>query len=61
MLQSDIKLDTLGYFVLADNEGIKKDMPACCETTGHEIVGIEEAESHSTRVYKPFLKISGGK
>ncbi len=29
--------------VLADDKGIKKDMPAWCETTGHECLGIEES------------------
>mgnify|MGYP003408462703 CR=1 FL=1 len=60
-MQSDIKLDTLGYFcpmpiiltskkikeltlgqileVLSDDEGIKQDMPAWCETTGHQKPG----------------------
>ena len=28
--------------VASDDEGIKKDMPAWCETTGHEWVGLEE-------------------
>ena len=29
--------------VVADDEGIKKDMPAWCEATGHECLGMEEA------------------
>ncbi len=29
--------------VLADDKGIKQDMPAWCETTGHECLGIEES------------------
>lgn len=28
--------------VIADDEGIKKDMPAWCKTTGHEFLGMEE-------------------
>ncbi|MFC2066004.1 sulfurtransferase TusA family protein [Chloroflexota bacterium] len=28
--------------VVADDEGIKKDMPAWCEATGHEYLGMEE-------------------
>jgi len=28
--------------VLSDDIGIKKDMPAWCETTGHGFLGIEE-------------------
>ncbi len=29
--------------VVADDKGIKKDMPAWCEATGHECLGMEEA------------------
>jgi len=29
--------------VIADDKGIKQDMPAWCQTTGHECLGIEEA------------------
>ena len=28
--------------IVADDKGIKKDMPAWCEATGHEYLGIEE-------------------
>lgn len=28
--------------VVADDKGIKQDMPAWCEATGHECLGIEE-------------------
>ena len=28
--------------ILADNEGIKEDMPAWCRPTGNELLGIEE-------------------
>jgi len=28
--------------VLADDKGIKQDMPAWCQTTGNECLGIEE-------------------
>ncbi len=28
--------------VVADDKGIRKDMPAWCEATGHEYLGIEE-------------------
>lgn len=28
--------------VIADDEGIKEDMPAWCKTTGHEFLGMEE-------------------
>ncbi len=77
MIQSDVTLDTLGYFcpmpiiltskkikelttgqvleVLSDDEGIKKDMPAWCQTTGHEWVGLEE-EMDSKMVYKVYVK-----
>jgi TusA-related sulfurtransferase len=42
--------------VVSDDEGIKKDMPAWCETTGHEMVGLEEEHSSSKRIYKAFVK-----
>jgi len=29
--------------IVADDKGIKKDMPAWCEATGHEFLGMEEA------------------
>ena len=28
--------------VVADDKGIKQDMPAWCESTGHECLGMEE-------------------
>jgi TusA-related sulfurtransferase len=28
--------------VIADDRGIKQDMPAWCQTTGHEFLGMEE-------------------
>ena len=36
--------------VVADDKGMKLDMPAWCEVTGHEFLGIEE-ESGKIRVY----------
>ncbi len=36
--------------VVADDEGIKLDMPAWCEATGHEFLGVEE-ESGEIKVY----------
>lgn len=42
--------------IVSDDEGIKKDMPAWCETTGHEMVGMEEAQGASGRIYKAFVK-----
>jgi TusA-related sulfurtransferase len=42
--------------VLSDDEGIKKDMPAWCQTTGHQMVGLEEETTNSKRVYKAFVK-----
>ena len=78
MIESDVTLDTLGYFcpmpiimtskkikelsngqvleILSDDEGIKKDMPAWCQTTGHEMVGLEEEASDRKRVYKAYVK-----
>jgi len=40
--------------VLADDEGIKEDMPAWCRTTGNEFLGIEEEAGH----YKVYVKKS---
>ncbi len=30
--------------VVADDKGIKLDMPAWCKTTGHEFLGMEEKD-----------------
>jgi TusA-related sulfurtransferase len=40
--------------VLADDKGIKEDMPNWCKTTGNEFLGIEEDKS----IYKVFVKKS---
>lgn len=42
--------------VVSDDEGIKKDMPAWCETTGHQMLGLEEEQAKSGRIYKVFVK-----
>lgn len=36
--------------VVADDKGIKLDMPAWCEATGHEYLGMEE-EGEEIKVY----------
>lgn len=36
--------------VLSDDEGIKEDMPAWCDTTGNEFLGLEE-EGDQIKVY----------
>jgi len=36
--------------VVADDQGIKKDMPAWAQTTGNEFLGVEE-EGNEIRVY----------
>jgi tRNA 2-thiouridine synthesizing protein A len=36
--------------ILADDKGIKQDMPAWCQTTGNECLGIEESGGE-IRVY----------
>jgi len=36
--------------VVGDDKGIKLDMPAWCETTGHEFLGMEE-EGREIKVY----------
>ncbi|MFC2062793.1 sulfurtransferase TusA family protein [Chloroflexota bacterium] len=38
--------------VLADDEGIKEDMPAWCRTTGNELLAIEEGDDG----YKVYIK-----
>ena len=42
--------------VLSDDEGIKKDMPAWCQTTGHQMLGLEEEPAAGKRIYKAFVK-----
>ena len=36
--------------MVADDKGIKLDMPAWCEATGHEFLGVEE-EGSEIKVY----------
>ena len=36
--------------VVADDKGIKEDMPTWCEATGHEFLGVE-AKGEELRVY----------
>ena len=40
--------------ILADDEGIKEDMPAWCRATGNELLGIEEEAGE----YKVYIKKS---
>jgi tRNA 2-thiouridine synthesizing protein A len=49
---------TLGQVleVVSDDEGIKKDMPAWCDTTGHQMVGLEEEQTKSGTNYTAFVK-----
>ncbi|BCA52988.1 preprotein translocase subunit TatC [Nitrospira sp. KM1] len=42
--------------VVSDDEGIKRDMPAWCQTTGHELVGLEEQIVASKPAYKAFVR-----
>jgi TusA-related sulfurtransferase len=42
--------------VVSDDEGIKKDMPAWCETTGHEFVGLEEEPTGDAIHYKTYVR-----
>ncbi|MDY6907725.1 MAG: sulfurtransferase TusA family protein [Chloroflexota bacterium] len=42
--------------ILADDEGIKEDMPAWCRTTGNECLGIEEEAGQ----YKVYVRKSAG-
>jgi TusA-related sulfurtransferase len=41
--------------VLADDEGIKEDMPAWCHVTGNELLGMEEEAGQ----YKAYVRKSG--
>ena len=38
--------------VVATDEGIKKDLPAWCKTTGQEFLGLEEADGE----YRGYVK-----
>ena len=38
--------------VVADDKGIVKDMPAWCDATGNELLGIEENDGE----YKVYVK-----
>lgn len=42
--------------VVSDDEGIKKDMPVWCETTGHHMVGFEEEHLSTRPIYKAFVR-----
>jgi len=41
--------------VLADDEGIKEDMPAWCRATGHEFLGMEQEGN----IYKVYVRKKG--
>ena len=53
-----IKQLTVGQVleVVSDDEGIKKDMPAWCETTGHEYLGLEEESGGDAIHYKTYVR-----
>ena len=55
---TEIKELTAGQVleVVSDDEGIKKDMPAWCETTGHHMVGMEEENATDKKIYKAYVK-----
>jgi tRNA 2-thiouridine synthesizing protein A len=38
--------------IMADDKGIKQDMPAWCKATGNEYLGIEEKDGQ----YKVYIK-----
>lgn len=42
--------------VISDDEGIKKDMPAWCETIGHEFLGLEEELNGGSMHYKAYVR-----
>jgi TusA-related sulfurtransferase len=58
MTLKKLKELTLGQVleVVSDDEGIKQDMPAWCDTTGHQMVGLEEVQTKSGTIYKAFVK-----
>jgi tRNA 2-thiouridine synthesizing protein A len=58
MTMKKFKELTLGQIleVVSDDEGIKKDMPAWCDTTGHQMVGLEEEQTKSGMIYKAFVR-----
>ncbi|MFC1989855.1 sulfurtransferase TusA family protein [Chloroflexota bacterium] len=41
--------------VVADDKGIKQDMPAWCQATGHEFLGVEEGDGE----IKVYVKKTG--
>jgi len=41
--------------VLADDEGIKQDMPNWCQQTGHECLGVEEEKG----TFHAYVKKTG--
>ena len=42
--------------IVSDDESSKKDMPAWCDNTGHQMMGLEEEQATSGRIYKAFVK-----
>lgn len=42
--------------VVSDDEGIKKDMPAWCDTTGHQMLAMEEERAASGPIYKAYVR-----
>ena len=53
-----VKQLTIGQVleVISDDEGIIKDMPAWCETTGHEYLGLEEERNDGSIHYKAYVR-----
>ncbi len=39
--------------IISDDKGIRTDIPAWCESTGHEFLGIEEEE----KTYRVYVKV----
>jgi len=42
--------------ILADDDGIKSDMPAWCQATGNELIAIEEENGK----FRIFIRKKGG-
>jgi TusA-related sulfurtransferase len=59
IIQTKAKMDELGVGqvleVIADDKGIQADMPAWCQSTGHELLRLDE-EDGEYRVYIRKLK-----
>ena len=42
--------------VISDDEGIKNDLPAWCETAGHELLSLDRDTFNHTAAYRAFIR-----